>query len=267
MKRSLFLLLTATLLLTSLLLPALSLRASAGTAAKTTISAKVRSTEILYTGSTSDAFRVAIDLSLGKDEPGIAVYVVTVRWDPNVLDLIVSSDSYKGTGCYFTDAFSDGWEMIPDGTTTVVNTADVSKGKITVTSGSAENRARSDGTLFVLRFRPRTDNVSTDITVTPGSSNVSVSAALSSASGKITNVEAETKLTLNLRSAPEKRGDVDNNGAINALDYLLIKRHVLGTFKLSDVQLIVADVNRDGRLNALDYMLLKRHVLGTYVIT
>lgn len=250
-----------------LLLLALPLGVSAGTAAQTTISANVKSTEILYTGNTSDAFRVAIDLSLGKDEPGIAAYIVTVRWDPDVLDLIPSSDSYKGTGCYFTDSFSDGWEMIPDGTATVVNTAEVSKGKITVTSGSAENRARSDGTLFVLRFRPKKGDVSTDITVTPGSSNVSVSAALSSASGKITNVKAETKLTLDLRSAPEKRGDVDGNGTINSLDYMLLKRHVLGSFKLSDMQQLVADVNRDGTLNSLDYMLLKRHVLGTYVIT
>lgn len=207
-----------------------------------------------------------MNLSLGKNEPGISSYVVTVRWDPKVLELVASPDSYEGTGCYFTDAFSDGWKMIPNGSATLINTDDVSKGKLTVISGNAENRALSDGTLFVLCFRPKTGDVNTEITVTPGSSNVSTGAALSSASGKITNVTAETKLSIALHRASAKRGDVDQNGTIDALDYMLLKRHVLGSFKLSGEQLLLADVDRSGKLDALDYMLLKRHVLGTYVI-
>lgn len=156
--------------------------------------------------------------------------------------------------------------MIPNGTSTLVNTSDVSKGKITVTSGSAKNRSVSDGTLFVLLFRPKKSGVKTEITVTPGSSNVAPSAALSSASGRITNVTAEAKLSLTLRSSSAKRGDVDRNGDINALDYMLLKRHVIGTFKLTDEQQLLADIDRNGKLDALDYMLLKRHVLGTYTI-
>ena len=245
---------------------ALPLCVSAGTTAQTTLSANTKVKDILYTGDASDAFNVAIDLSLGKDEPGISSYVVTVRWDPNVLELVTAPNSYEGTGCYFTDAFSDGWKMIPDGAYTLVNTADVSKGKITVTSGSAENRSVSDGTLFVLRFRPKKGGVNTEITVTPGSSNVAPSAALSSASGRITNVAAEAKLTLALRASFAKRGDVDHSGTIDALDYMLLKRHVIGTFKLTDEQQLLGDIDRDGKLDALDYMLLKRHVLGTYVI-
>lgn len=63
-----------------------------------------------------------------------------------------------------------------------------------------------------------------------------------------------------------KLGDINGNGQIEATDYLLLKRFVLGTFTLNDEQKKVADVNGDHQINALDYMLLKRHVLGTYKI-
>lgn len=251
-----------------MLLLAMPLCVSAGTSTKTTVSATVKSTEILSSGNASDAFRVAIDLSLGKKEPGISSYVVTVRWDPKVLELVTSPGSYAGTGCYFIDAFADGWKMIPDGSATLVNTDEVSKGKLTVVSGSADNRAISDGTLFVLNFRPKKGglNLTTEITVTPGSSNVAPSAALSSASGKITNVTTETKLSLTLRASAQ-RGDIDKSGAIDALDYLLLKRHVLGSFTLSGEQQLLADIDRNGSLDAVDYLYLKRYVLGTYQIT
>lgn len=232
----------------------------------TTVSAAALRTDIIYSGNASDAFRVAVNLSLGKEEPGIASYIVTVRWDPNALELIPSPDSYEGTGCYFTDAHSDRWKMIPNGTATLINTDEIAQGKLTVLSGSAENRGLSDGTLFLLNFRPKKGGVTTEITVSPGSSNVSPSAALSSASGKITNVTAETKLSLRLH-ASSQRGDVDQNGQINALDYLLLKRHVLGTRQLSAERQLLADIDRNGSLNALDYLLLKRHVLGSHTIS
>lgn len=40
----------------------------------------------------------------------------------------------------------------------------------------------------------------------------------------------------------------------------------VGSILLTDVQEAAADVNGDGTVDALDYMLVKRHVLGTYVI-
>ena len=61
-------------------------------------------------------------------------------------------------------------------------------------------------------------------------------------------------------------GDINDNGEVEATDYLLLKRYCLGTFKLTAAQEAVADVNHDGAINALDYMLVKRHVLGTYKI-
>ena len=59
-------------------------------------------------------------------------------------------------------------------------------------------------------------------------------------------------------------GDVNNDGVVDAEDYMLLKRYCLGTFELSEDDLKAADINQDGEVNAEDYMLLKRVVLGTY---
>lgn len=62
-------------------------------------------------------------------------------------------------------------------------------------------------------------------------------------------------------------GDMTGDGKVNAFDYLLLKRYVLGTLALTDEQMKVADVNHNGKVDALDYMLVKRAVLGTYVLS
>lgn len=59
-------------------------------------------------------------------------------------------------------------------------------------------------------------------------------------------------------------GDIDGNGRIEATDYMLLKRAVLGTTVLSGEATAAADINRDGKINSYDYMVLKRAILGTY---
>ncbi len=66
---------------------------------------------------------------------------------------------------------------------------------------------------------------------------------------------------------PYKLGDASEDGSVNALDYQMLKRAVLGTYTLSDTQKLAGDINGDGSVNALDYQLLKRACLGTYTIT
>ena len=63
---------------------------------------------------------------------------------------------------------------------------------------------------------------------------------------------------------PYQVGDVDGNGKVNSMDYVLVKRHVMGTFSLDKDRLTRADINGDGRINIADYTLVKRIVLGTY---
>ena len=61
-------------------------------------------------------------------------------------------------------------------------------------------------------------------------------------------------------------GDLDGDGEIGAIDYVMVKRSVLGTFTLGEAQNACADVNHDGNVDAIDYVMIKRHVLGTYKI-
>ena len=63
-----------------------------------------------------------------------------------------------------------------------------------------------------------------------------------------------------------KIGDVNNDGAINQYDYILVKRHYFSTRLLTDDEMTRADVNADGAVNQYDYILIKRHYFGTYVI-
>ncbi|MBR5011608.1 MAG: dockerin type I repeat-containing protein [Clostridia bacterium] len=61
-------------------------------------------------------------------------------------------------------------------------------------------------------------------------------------------------------------GDVNNDGAIDQYDYILVKRHYFGTRILTDDEMTRADVNGDGVINQYDYILIKRHYFGTYTI-
>ena len=61
-------------------------------------------------------------------------------------------------------------------------------------------------------------------------------------------------------------GDVNNDGAIDQYDYILVKRHYFATRLLTDTELAAGDVNGDGVVNQYDYILIRRHYFGTYVI-
>ncbi len=82
---------------------------------------------------------------------------------------------------------------------------------------------------------------------------------------------AQTALQTALDALEEAKrsllGDVNEDGTIDALDYTMVKRAVLHTFKLTDKKALLADVNGDHAVNSLDYMCIKRHVLKTFVIT
>ncbi len=61
-------------------------------------------------------------------------------------------------------------------------------------------------------------------------------------------------------------GDIDGNGVLEATDYWMVKRHILGTYELSETALLAANICNDDEININDYMMLKRHILGTYNI-
>lgn len=59
-------------------------------------------------------------------------------------------------------------------------------------------------------------------------------------------------------------GDLNMDWKLNALDYMLVKRAVLGTYSISEHDMICADINKNGKIDAADYLIIKRSILGTF---
>lgn len=109
--------------------------------------------------------------------------------------------------------------------------------------------------------------------------NVSLRVYHISDDGKITDMNAvfengyysftTTHLSYYMLADPNEMytlGDVNSNGDIEKYDYIAVKRAVMGTLTLSDIQQRAADINRKDGVEKYDYILVKRHVLGTYKI-
>ncbi|MBR6784321.1 MAG: DUF4855 domain-containing protein [Clostridia bacterium] len=73
-------------------------------------------------------------------------------------------------------------------------------------------------------------------------------------------------ITICSDNSNELLGDVNDDGAINQYDYILVKRSYFGTYKLSLSETVRADVNKDNEVNQYDYILISRHYFGTYKI-
>ena len=61
---------------------------------------------------------------------------------------------------------------------------------------------------------------------------------------------------------PIRKGDVDGDGKIALMDYVKVKRHILGYEILTGSSLEAADVDSNGQVELLDYVKIKRHILG-----
>lgn len=62
-----------------------------------------------------------------------------------------------------------------------------------------------------------------------------------------------------------KVGDVNDDGNINTLDVILIRRHIVGGYDI-DIKVAAADVNADKNINTLDVIMLRRYIVGGYGI-
>ncbi|WP_102265744.1 dockerin type I domain-containing protein [Massilicoli timonensis] len=62
------------------------------------------------------------------------------------------------------------------------------------------------------------------------------------------------------------KGDVNGDGKISSMDYVLVKDHILKITTLSGSSLSAADVNGDGKISSMDYVLIKDHILGINLI-
>lgn len=58
-------------------------------------------------------------------------------------------------------------------------------------------------------------------------------------------------------------GDVDGNGKINSMDYILVRKYILNISTLSNEQQKRADISGDGTVNSMDYILIKKAILDS----
>ena len=63
-----------------------------------------------------------------------------------------------------------------------------------------------------------------------------------------------------------KKGDVNNNGKIDAADLLLVKSHIKKAALLSGDDLWCADVDDNGIVNAADLLKMKSHIKGVSLL-
>ena len=61
-------------------------------------------------------------------------------------------------------------------------------------------------------------------------------------------------------------GDVNADGIVDSVDYLLVKRACFNTYALSDDEKVRADINADKIIDSTDYLLVKRIAFGTYTV-
>lgn len=61
-------------------------------------------------------------------------------------------------------------------------------------------------------------------------------------------------------------GDLDNNGVLDSVDYLMVKRAAFGTSLLSNEEFARADLNSNNIIDTTDYLLIKRACFGSYTI-
>ena len=57
-------------------------------------------------------------------------------------------------------------------------------------------------------------------------------------------------------------GDASGDGEINALDLLVIQKHILNMARIDGAKLYAADASKDGTVNALDLLVIQKQILG-----
>ena len=58
------------------------------------------------------------------------------------------------------------------------------------------------------------------------------------------------------------KGDINGDGKVTSADYILIKKHIIGTSKLTDIKLKKADVNKDNNVSSTDYIAIKKIIIN-----
>ncbi len=57
------------------------------------------------------------------------------------------------------------------------------------------------------------------------------------------------------------KGDLNDDKKVNTMDYILIRKHILGISILSIDKQSIADANNDDRISTLDYITIRKHIM------
>ena len=99
-------------------------------------------------------------------------------------------------------------------------------------------------------------------TTYPGTMNRLTIDASSSLPASSSSTSSSSSSSSSTTTTSYPRGDVDGSGTVSAVDYVVIKNHIMGKATLSGDKLSRADVNGDGSVSAVDYVLIKNHIMG-----
>ncbi len=210
-----------------------------------------------------------VDGIKGGTDPGTSFYSGWNKTESGVLEITIDLGSAKDSNVYRLYAAGGFWGIsVPAKMSVAVSDDAINFSEELAVCTKAEKLHDGkviDGSQSVMyTFTAISDTVNTAryirFTVTPsgGNSFIWVDEA------EVLRNPAEDKPVV---PEPEYTlGDVNDDGAINQYDYLLVKRHYFGTRYLTDNEMLPADVNSDGAVNQYDYILIKRHYFGTYTI-
>lgn len=62
------------------------------------------------------------------------------------------------------------------------------------------------------------------------------------------------------------KGDLNGDGKINAVDYVLLENHIVKTQPLRDAYFFAGDVNQDQKVSAIDYVMMENHIMKIALI-
>ncbi len=74
--------------------------------------------------------------------------------------------------------------------------------------------------------------------------------------------EASSEENIIVPDPSSRKGDMNGDGKISAVDIVKIQRIIVGLDALTDANKALADINGDGKVSALDIVKLQRHIVG-----
>lgn len=127
--------------------------------------------------------------------------------------------------------------------------------QITISATTVNKYAKVSGT-GTIQLQPGTNEINLVVTAQSGATRTY----------KITVVRGSTSDTPATPGTSAKRGDLNGDGKITALDIVKAQRIIVGLDGLDSNVLAVADVNQDGKVTALDIVKIQRHIVGLETI-